>query len=116
MASPQLHPSAGGSTVWPPACPGGAAAAPSCRRCGHRPARRVLRLLLLPAAGQRLLVVDSAAVQQELGSLPCPLGLELCDALGVVLEWVGRPGKVEFGLVERTAARSVGRKGWMVGG
>lgn len=60
---------------------------------------------LLAPRGMRLLVVQSPAVARELGALPGGLAAALGDELGIVMEWVGRPGKVEFGLVERTAAR-----------
>lgn len=58
-------------------------------------------------AGARVLVVSSPSVHAELlglserGALPP----DLLDQLGLVHEWLGQPGKMQYSLVEATAGR-----------
>ncbi|KAG7672166.1 hypothetical protein KSW81_005048 [Nannochloris sp. 'desiccata'] len=68
----------------------------------------VLKNTFMAPQGGRILVVDSPAVHSELLNLTeCAPAAATAwiDALGIVFEWVGDRQKIEFSLVERTAAK-----------
>jgi hypothetical protein len=68
----------------------------------------VIKNTFMAPQGGRVLVVDSPAVHTELLDLvqrAPAAAIAWIDALGVVFEWVGDKKKIDFPLVERTAAK-----------